>query len=1082
MILPPKYTLSVILIVCMYIDVISQNASGYNFQAFTSSYVALTGTTNVPGHTSTSDNAVSSAVNIGFPFKFAGNTYTQLYVSSNGWVSFSATTNSQPTNAWIEMNAQRPTLFPLWDDLQNRNIPRYKIEGITPNRIFKLEWYQSEWNASSNGNVISFQLWLHETSNIIDFRYLRGGTNVTSGSASIGIFDHNGKHLALSNASASPTPQNGPLATNISTKPANHQVYRFTPPQYNVSFSNVNYGEQIWCAGETRNVSIQVTNRGTSTLTNIGPTINIGAKWDADATYTFKVPANNLTPGNTTTYTLPITAPLNAGVNHLTFDVIIEGSCEFASNIGLCSSDNSVYPSNHIIIKEIPQIDAGPNTAICGGSTMLSGSTSGIYEPIVIFQEGFESYSNHVLTTSSPNWRLHNITTSTTNFQITEDCTPINGTKCLNMNDGLGTNCDYRWQQVGNIIAYKLTPISAIGYSNLSLNFKWKAYGESTDYGKIVYSTNGTTWVDLSPTLNYQSEWSNYNNLSLPASLNNSTFYLGFRWVSGGGTGAAPGLAIDDILLLGNTGVQQPVNFSWSPTIGIDNPTILNPIATPTNSTTYTLSANSSGCSSSDTVRIRIDEPSSIPTKINGLGTFCHGNSIKLSAEGSNLKGVSNYEWFANNCGTGPLALNDTFVVSPTQTTQYFVRASANGACPPSPCISGFIYLPTPSNALSINGDTASCTINENGFVHFYEISTGRLIASINSNGQNLGKVSIHTYVDGTPLLVQDCYSSNPNFATQTLQRHWVISPEFQPTNPVTVRLPYRNNEYSNLATLANTNANVNDDIPNTVGALHVSKYSGPNNINGDPYDNCYSMGGNINSTTLHAPIFHNSTTSTYYPLSIANAHFSDFSVNSFSEFWLHGAGNNSPLPITLSSFQTICEENNHIKLEWITASEVNNSHFSIEKSSDAKNWEQVTNILGSGNSNEPKFYTYIDYNTNRSISYYRLKQVDFDGSTETFSPKSVLCNESNNAEFKVYPNPTIQKCTIEFNSVLSNNGQLSIYDMTGRVVLNQKIAITEGLNQIQIDLDKVSAGVYIIKINIYDNLEIKTQVIKHKH
>lgn len=1081
MLFPPKYVMSIILIAIAYKQIHSQNASGYNFQAFTSTYSSLTGTTNVPGHTATADNAISSAVNIGFPFKFAGVNYSQLYVSSNGWISFTASTNSEPNNAWIQMNAQRPTLFPLWDNLQNGNIPRYRIDGSAPNRIFKLEWYQSEWSASSNGDVISFQIWLYESSNIIDFRYLRGGTDISSGSASIGIFDHNGKHLALNNASATPTPQNGPLATNINSKPADNQVYRFTPPAYNVSYSNLNYGNQIWCAGETRNVTIQVTNRGTATLTNSGPTINIAAKWDGDATYTYKVPANNLLPGNTATYTLPITAPINAGVNHLTFDVIIEGSCELASNSGLCKSDNSVFPSNHIIIKEIPQIDAGMNTAICGGSTTLSGSTSGIYEPIVIYSENFESFSNVFLTSSSANWRSQTILSSSSQFQITEDCMPINGTKCLNMNDGLGTNCDYRWGQPGNLIAFKQTPINASGFSNLSLNFKWKGYGESTDYGKVVYSLNGTTWIDLAPTLNFGAEWANYNNLNLPASLNNQIFYLGFRWVSGGGTGAAPGLAIDDILLLGNTGIQQPVTFNWSPTLNLSNPNILNPIANPTNSTTYTLSATSSGCSSSDTVRVRIDVPSEAPSSMSGTGTICRGGSSTLKQQGGTLNGSSVYQWYQTNCASSLIGIGDSIVVTPNTTTQYFVRASANGACPPSACINGTVSLPSMTNQLAIHNDTATCSVNQNGFIHFYHAASGRLLASINSNGQNLGKVKITSFVDAAPLLVPDCYSPNPNFATSTLQRHWLITPQFQPIAPVTVRLPYYNSEYTLLASQANNNANINDDVPIAVGSLFSSKYSGPNNLNGNIFDNCSSMGGNINATTLHSSVNNNNSSIPNFPITVNNAHFSDYSITSFSEFWLHGSQNNSPLPIVLNSFEVECKADK-VQINWSTQSESNNSHFILQRSVNNIDWDFVSQIVGSGTSNQLKEYTYTDIITSRNILYYRLSQVDYDGKTEIFTPKSTICKDIEENNLLVYPNPAVDKFTIEFNAIKDyTDAELSIIDMTGRIVYLNQVQLTQGKNHIPYFNLTLSDGAYIVKLISKSELLGTTKVLIHK-
>lgn len=1061
---------------------IAQNASGYNFTSSTRTYANLSSSaTLVPGHTNTSNDAISTAIPIGFTFKFAGINYSQLYVSSNGWLSFANTGNSQPLNEWIQMNQMRPTIFPLWDDLINKNRPRYLVTGTAPNRIFKLEYLDSQWGTNSNINM-SFQVWLYETSNIIEFNYTSNNNNPVGASASIGIFDHNGKHLALNNAGASPTAENGPLATNINSKPSNNRLYTFTPPQYNAQFNHSNLGTQIWCAGETRNISVSVTNTGTQAWTNSSPDINIAAKWDTDASYTFKVNANGLAAGQTQNFNLTVQAPPIPGVNHLTFDVISEGICEFSSNTGACKSDNTDYPSGHIIIKEIPNIDAGNNIAICGGSTQLNANANGIYEPIIVFTENFESYSNAELLSNSGVWRFTNIQATNTKWQITEDCSPINGTKCLNMNDGLGTDCDYRWGIIGITQAFRSTPINASGYSNLSLNFKWKGFGANGDYGKVLYSTNGTTWTEIGQNLNFKNNWSNYNNLQLPASLNNQSFYIGFKWYSDGGSGAAPGLAIDDIMILGNTGIAQPVSYTWTPNTYLSNTNTLNPIATPSSSITYQLQASSSGCSSTDSVRIRVDEPSSAPTNISGLGTYCVGSQITLQASGATLKGTSQYEWFSNTCG-GTAIQNGTQITQTLQQSRtYYVRASANGACPPSSCINGTVNIPSAGNTLALNGDSAKCFINQNGMVHFYEPTEGRLIASINSHGQNLGEVKVVSYVENSPIQVNDCFDPNPNFTTTTLQRHWVIKPEIQPSAPVTIQLPYYHTEYSQLASIANANANLNDDVSPIVGALHLSKYSGSTMVNNNPNDNCWASSGNINVTTIHSATNNHNTTPSFYPQNIPNGHFSSYQIGSFSEFWLHGSSNNSPLPIQLKSFEAHCKDAK-LEIYFTTSSEQNNSHFLIEESENMNDWKTLTQVAGSGNSNEDIHYSFTDLRLDNRSKYIRLKQVDFNGNEETFAPQFIDCKENIGNSVSIFPNPFKEMFQVDFTSdKYSDDGKLQIIDMSGRVVYENTQIIQEGKNSFIIHNLQVQPGVYLLKVSTNSEQLFINQIIKHQN
>lgn len=214
--------------VCSY----GQSASNYNFTAVQGNYIPLTG---VPGVTDTSlgttdDNAISTAITLPFAFTFAGTVYTSIKVSSNGFLSFSAAATDSNANTQVDADTRKPILFPLWDDLKCTVKPRYITTGIAPHRRFKVEWIQQSWNNGAAGDVISFQVWLFETTNVVEFLYSQGAAAVNSGSASIGIFDAASTYLTLNNSGGTPSAQSDVFTTNINAKPATGQIYRFSPP------------------------------------------------------------------------------------------------------------------------------------------------------------------------------------------------------------------------------------------------------------------------------------------------------------------------------------------------------------------------------------------------------------------------------------------------------------------------------------------------------------------------------------------------------------------------------------------------------------------------------------------------------------------------------------------------------------------------------------------------------------------------------------------------------------------------------------------------------------------------------------
>lgn len=106
----------------------------------------------------------------------------------------------------------------------------------------------------------------------------------------------------------------------------------------------------------------------------------------------------------------------------------------------------------------------------------------------------------------------------------------------------------------------------------------------------------------------------------------------------------------------------------------------------------------------------------------------------------------------------------------------------------------------------------------------------------------------------------------------------------------------------------------------------------------------------------------------------------------------IHGDGT---LPIELAEFSVKISGDN-VLIEWETLSELNNQYFSIERSTDGVNFTEMARIDGAGTSNQINNYSITDAPEAQGQYYYRLKQTDFDGKSETFAPQSIVFENSN--------------------------------------------------------------------------------------
>ncbi len=182
--------------------------------------------------------------------------------------------------------------------------------------------------------------------------------------------------------------------------------------------------------------------------------------------------------------------------------------------------------------------------------------------------------------------------------------------------------------------------------------------------------------------------------------------------------------------------------------------------------------------------------------------------------------------------------------------------------------------------------------------------------------------------------------------------------------------------------------------------------------------------------------------------------------------------------PIVLSSF-TGYKENNKNILNWVTASEQNNSGFEIQKSTDGIEFKKMGFVLSKAENGTSSFeikYSYTDATPANGTNYYRLRQLDKDGK-EFISNVVVLKSNIKLAEIvSLYPNPVKDNLNVSVNSSITDRVSLVITDITGRTIIQQNYPLNNGNNNIQVKTTTLVAGTYLIKITGSDNKEIATE------
>ena len=189
-------------------------------------------------------------------------------------------------------------------------------------------------------------------------------------------------------------------------------------------------------------------------------------------------------------------------------------------------------------------------------------------------------------------------------------------------------------------------------------------------------------------------------------------------------------------------------------------------------------------------------------------------------------------------------------------------------------------------------------------------------------------------------------------------------------------------------------------------------------------------------------------------------------------------------LGVKYASFDAVKTED-AVKLNWITETETNHSHFEVERSFDMNNFKTIGVVLGGiAHIGNGKSYQYNDKAADlkgRNIVYYRLKQFDMDGKVSYSKILAVRLQDEMVSSMQVTPNPFVENLAVRYNASTSGLAEIRLVNMAGQTILSAKATITKGSNNIQLQgLGTLSSGMYVARLIVNGVVVENHKVIKN--
>jgi trimeric autotransporter adhesin len=288
------------------------------------------------------------------------------------------------------------------------------------------------------------------------------------------------------------------------------------------------------------------------------------------------------------------------------------------------------------------------------------------------------------------------------------------------------------------------------------------------------------------------------------------------------------------------------------------------------------------------------------------------------------------------------------------------------------------------------------------------------------------------------------------------VKRHYEITPSANvSTAMATIILYFTQTDFDDYNAANGTKLPLNAaDLANNKANLQIVKYAG-SALNGLP-----AQYGTVPSIITPTSVVWN-----------GNFWVVTFNVTGFSGFFVKTSS--VILPVTLLSFEGKKLKNNTNLLTWHVAEEKDLKAYHVEKSIDGKTFEQAGIVKAKGSNS---VYEFTDNNPNGGLSgvYYRLKMIDLD---EKFEYSNIINLENDKIlrGVKIYPNPTSNIVNIEIEGSLNKSIQVSVKDISGRVVLQQTLSADNST----INMSSMSDGLYILEAQFADGQKQSFKLVK---
>lgn len=188
--------------------------------------------------------------------------------------------------------------------------------------------------------------------------------------------------------------------------------------------------------------------------------------------------------------------------------------------------------------------------------------------------------------------------------------------------------------------------------------------------------------------------------------------------------------------------------------------------------------------------------------------------------------------------------------------------------------------------------------------------------------------------------------------------------------------------------------------------------------------------------------------------------------------------GDGTPLPVTLMDISAK-PAGNAIQISWVTAKEVNNAGFDLERSLDGVSFNKITWVKGNGTTSTTQNYGFLDANvTSNTRYYYRIRQVDFDGSFNYSNVVDATLISDQEKWYSLFPNPSNGQLSLTFSTPITGSVQVIVYNTIGQSVYKNNWQLNTK-NNLSLNLSELAEGTYNLVVQFENQSFTERLIIK---